>query len=489
MDFDENEENTDGVTKWPFYLAALFILLMVLYFAYLELQTTNQLDTWQLITCILASGLASILVFIPHLIDRFLVIAFDPSNRKDEELHRKTYFDIKEMRNELESFSVKIDKVPTLVDKIVSENGKSENPNSAIAQISDDLSETKNNLLEKLQSIEELTVQQPLLPEPDPGVAQANQLIKDLQKSIDSLSGKINNLHDLVNELPGKFPEPVVIEKNISLETSSTSETRPEDFEKSEVTPQPESKEDAESAVILEDNPSEIADNTPDEPAEQNEASEIEVEDVQDGDGVEDLNLDDDDSEPTQSPEATEEVSVEVLDEQEDTEASEHESLEDNSLNPDKSSFENDDAQESSEIEPIQEDLEEELALDLPDPAETLRKVDAILQDTDPNLSPESKPEEKEDVPKKSSTGTTSVVANVMIGIGNKPFLRGEGPGLNWDEGVPMNFIEIGKWAWSPPRKNASLTVQVFRNDNDPDQSGKIEVKAGEKIEITPKFG
>ena len=79
----------------------------------------------------------------------------------------------------------------------------------------------------------------------------------------------------------------------------------------------------------------------------------------------------------------------------------------------------------------------------MPDPAETLRKVDAILQDTDPNLRPESKPEEKEDVPKKSSTGTTSVVANVMIGIGNKPFLRGEGPGLNWDEGVPVSYTHL----------------------------------------------
>ena len=47
-----------------------------------------------------------------------------------------------------------------------------------------------------------------------------------------------------------------------------------------------------------------------------------------------------------------------------------------------------------------------------------------------------------------------------------------------------MNFIEIGKWAWSPTRKNASLTVQLYRNDNDPDKTGKIEVKAGEKVEL-----
>ena len=60
---------------------------------------------------------------------------------------------------------------------------------------------------------------------------------------------------------------------------------------------------------------------------------------------------------------------------------------------------------------------------------------------------------------KKAPGGMTTVIAKVMIGIGNKPFVRGEGPGLSWDEGVAMNFLEIGKWAWSPARKNASLTI------------------------------
>ena len=65
MEYEENDDPLDGVAKWPFYLAALFILVLVLSFAYLELQASNKLDTWQLTTCILASGLGSILVFIP----------------------------------------------------------------------------------------------------------------------------------------------------------------------------------------------------------------------------------------------------------------------------------------------------------------------------------------------------------------------------------------------------------------------------------------
>ena len=80
------------------------------------------------------------------------------------------------------------------------------------------------------------------------------------------------------------------------------------------------------------------------------------------------------------------------------------------------------------------------------------------------------------------------MIAKVMIGIGNKPYVRGQGPGLSWEEGVPMNFIEIGKWAWSPPQKNVSVTIQIYRNDEDPDNTGKHEIKAGEKFELTPDF-
>ena len=128
----------------------------------------------------------------------------------------------------------------------------------------------------------------------------------------------------------------------------------------------------------------------------------------------------------------------------------------------------------------------EELDLGLPDPEETIRKVDALLSEkqTDKEIPNKENKEKKNS----TNTGMTSVIANVMIGIGNKPFVRGEGPGLSWDEGVSMNFIEIGKWAWSPPRKNSPLTIQIYRNDEDPDKGGKYEIKAGEKFELTPEF-
>jgi hypothetical protein len=482
MDFEENEEEKEGVTKWPFYCAALFIISLVIGFAYLHLTVNKTLDQWQLTTCILASGLASILVFIPHLIDRFLAIAFDPSNRKDEELHRKTYFDIKEMKSQLEAFSVKIDKVPTLVDKIVSDSQKHEpSPDPTLSELPNNLNEIKRSLLEKLKGLEELVVQTPLLPEPDPAVAQMAQNIPLIQNSIDSLSKEVQSLKKLVQTLPTEFPEPVVIEKKDPELVSDRSPNNVESDPLSDDSKITKEEEDIEEEIIESD------------PAEETSVeSSVEPEsfeqDTEESSGEVEIELEgqnEDEAEPSTPPNPALESSPEGQDQTIEEELDTN----DENATPEKSQP----SEESSDNTDVREEpVNEELALELPDPAETLRKVDAILQETDPSDSSGSisSLENKEiSVPKTSSTGTTSVVANVMIGIGNKPYLRGEGPGLSWDEGVPMNFIEIGKWAWSPSRKNASLTVQLYRNDNDPDQSGKIEVKAGEKIEITPQFG
>ena len=483
MDFEENEEEKEGVTKWPFYCAALFIISLVIGFAYLHLTVNKTLDQWQLTTCILASGLASILVFIPHLIDRFLAIAFDPSNRKDEELHRKTYFDIKEMKSQLEAFSVKIDKVPTLVDKIVSDSQKQEpSPDPTLSELPNDLNEIKRSLMEKLKGLEELVVQTPLLPEPDPAVAQMAQNIPLIQNSIDSLSKEVQSLKKLVQTLPTEFPEPVVIEKKDPELVSDRSPNNVESDPLSDDSKLTKEEEDIEEEIIESD------------PAEETIVeSSVEIEsfgqDTEESSGEVEIELEgqnEDEMDPPTPPNPALESSPEGQDQTIEDELDTN----DETATPEKSQP----SEESPDNTDVQEEpVIEELALELPDPAETLRKVDAILQETDPSDSSGSSISSLENkeisVPKTSSTGTTSVVANVMIGIGNKPYLRGEGPGLNWDEGVPMNFIEIGKWAWSPSRKNASLTVQLYRNDNDPDQTGKIEVKAGEKIEITPSFG
>jgi hypothetical protein len=78
---------------------------------------------------------------------------------------------------------------------------------------------------------------------------------------------------------------------------------------------------------------------------------------------------------------------------------------------------------------------------------------------------------------------------HTLIGIGNKPYLRGSGGGLNWDSGIVMEFEAIGKWRWTAPADlDQAIEVQVYRNDEDPDTSGRHSLQAGDKLEINAKF-
>ena len=100
-------------------------------------------------------------------------------------------------------------------------------------------------------------------------------------------------------------------------------------------------------------------------------------------------------------------------------------------------------------------------------------------------------PEELDADPVGVSKGVSQadvVVAKFIRGIDNDIFIRGEGPGLSWDEGVPMDFLELGKSSWSPSDKSVAMVIQLFKNDEEPDANGKVELEPGEKVEISPDF-
>ena len=83
----------------------------------------------------------------------------------------------------------------------------------------------------------------------------------------------------------------------------------------------------------------------------------------------------------------------------------------------------------------------------------------------------------------------SAVVASVFIGIGNKPFVRGSGAGLNWDKGIALEFVEIGKWQWiAPADLDEPVELQLFRNDEDADSTGKYTLESGQQLDLSPVF-
>ncbi len=64
-----------------------------------------------------------------------------------------------------------------------------------------------------------------------------------------------------------------------------------------------------------------------------------------------------------------------------------------------------------------------------------------------------------------SSDGATRLLVTAYIGIGNRLFIRGEGPGLSWDKGVPLQFVSIGKWRWETADATAPVKFKLYKND------------------------
>lgn len=458
MDYDLENEN-DGLGKGPFYGAAAFLFLIIALFASVTLKEQGTLGHWEIASCLLGTGLISILLFLPHFLAGIVDRIEEKNTQTDSDLASKAFYELKEVRSDLDALAVKVDKVPTLVDKIVSDSANQQAEQSPDT-LMEKLTDLEKQVNSKLDRIEEASLAQPLISENDSDLNELKESLGKLINKVGLLQEKIDFIADSPRSKTSIEEEPISKEEIAEEVEQTVFEETGFDLNSDEETIEPfdeetnTHKEEEEETEIL---PDDISNN----PTEDQEGETLELRE----DGVEE--------EPVLAPGIVSE-GVEKIDSLPESEKEDE--YPDKTITQEEPEFVEKDAEEK---------LPEELDLGLPDPEETLRKVDALLAGEESSEKVDKPEVTKEN---KENSGPTTVVANVMIGIGNKPYLRGEGPGLSWDEGVPMNFIEIGKWAWSPSRKNASLTVQVYRNDQDPDKSGKIEVKPGQKLEITPDF-
>ena len=87
-----------------------------------------------------------------------------------------------------------------------------------------------------------------------------------------------------------------------------------------------------------------------------------------------------------------------------------------------------------------------------------------------------------------SSDGATRLLVTAYIGIGNKLFIRGDGPGLSWDKGVPMQFVSIGKWGWASHDATGPVKCKLYKNDETAALSGEVTLEPGKHVEVTALF-
>lgn len=87
-----------------------------------------------------------------------------------------------------------------------------------------------------------------------------------------------------------------------------------------------------------------------------------------------------------------------------------------------------------------------------------------------------------------SADGATRLLVTAYIGIGNKLYIRGDGPGLSWDKGLPMKFVSIGKWGWATDEATGPVACKLYKNDETAALSGEIFLEPGQHVEVTALF-
>ena len=80
-------------------------------------------------------------------------------------------------------------------------------------------------------------------------------------------------------------------------------------------------------------------------------------------------------------------------------------------------------------------------------------------------------------------------MVTAYVGIGNRLFVRGDGPGLNQDKGVPLQFVSIGKWRWETADATTPIRIKLFKNDQiECSALGEIALEPGHQAEVTANF-
>lgn len=82
----------------------------------------------------------------------------------------------------------------------------------------------------------------------------------------------------------------------------------------------------------------------------------------------------------------------------------------------------------------------------------------------------------------------TTITALVDVGFGNTLYLRGEGPGLSWEKGVPLDSLASDKWAITFAESARPIIFKFLLNDVSWSAGEDYTVAPGTSITVTPVF-
>ena len=91
----------------------------------------------------------------------------------------------------------------------------------------------------------------------------------------------------------------------------------------------------------------------------------------------------------------------------------------------------------------------------------------------------------------KSAPSPAAVVvisARIDVGFGNSLYLRGEGSGLDWERGLPLENRSADLWSISLPASAAPLRFKFLINDVIWSAGEDYSAVPGAEVTLTPQF-
>ena len=82
----------------------------------------------------------------------------------------------------------------------------------------------------------------------------------------------------------------------------------------------------------------------------------------------------------------------------------------------------------------------------------------------------------------------TRIIARVDVGYGNTLFIRGDGPGLSWSQGIPMECVSGDQWEITLDESNHPVSFKVLVNDMIWCTGQDNVVASGSTVTVTPEF-
>ena len=89
--------------------------------------------------------------------------------------------------------------------------------------------------------------------------------------------------------------------------------------------------------------------------------------------------------------------------------------------------------------------------------------------------------------PGQANSKTVTIEAKIDVGFGNSLYLRGEGHGLNWNQGIPLTCVGGSVWKWSG-EAGEKLKFKLLLNDSVWAKGEDLVVKPGERLQVAPAF-